>query len=262
MSKKQDSNQLKIPLMTKLEGGSVAEEVEVPMDFNSPIEQRFFEQALLQVVPEDKRGDPKVKQSIGAIYSSYYGVVNATKALAIAVYEFCNLTGCEYGVVGTALSKGIQKQLSKSYISKLYHAGRALAMTPIARKITDIDKLANVGKLDVSEIQSSLTEKSGQLMLGTKYMTLMSRDDVRGELATLHPHRFETPKPKQWDIKAFRANVENVISLNTSNNLSTLLKPVLNELDIMIKTIEASKLEQKEAAKLARSKDHEARATA
>jgi len=255
-----------LPLMNTVDNKSIVEEAEViPMEFNSKVELGHFEQAMLDVVPEERRGDPQVKQSIDSIYTAYYNVVNATKALAIAVFHFCELTGCEYSAVGTAWSKGIQRQLSKGYISKLYHAGKALSVSPVAKRITDIDKLATVGRLDVNEIKSSLSETGGQAMLGGKYVSLMSRDQFRETLSEMHPSRFDAPKPKTFNARTARETIQGWIDLNsTDTELVNSFKNDLRILDARIKAIDDAKLAERQAKKLerAQAKVKELQATA
>src|SRR5258708_6449778 len=130
MSKKPVRYDGQLPLMGAVNAAEVNAQDKVPMEFNSKIELDYFEQALFEIVPKERRDDPKVKQSIDSIYVAHYGVVGATKVLAIAVYQFCELTNCKYEAVRTAMSKGTQKQLTSGYISDLYRAGKALTASP------------------------------------------------------------------------------------------------------------------------------------
>lgn len=270
MSKKQNSHvdQLKMPLMTSLQGGAsvpVDQPEVVPMEHNSPVELTYFEQAMLGVVKDDLKADPRVKQSIDSIYSAYYGVVNATRVLAIAVYDFCNLTGCEYSEVSSALSKGLQKQLDKSWISKLYHAGKVMSLNPVSKRITDIAKLALIGRLDNDQIKTAIVEVGGQAMIGDKHISLMKRDEFANSLAAIAPDKFQEPKAKSFNAKGARDTIESWISqVPTDTELTSQFKAILATLDLRIKAAESATLAKREAAKVdkLRAKLNELQATA
>jgi hypothetical protein len=251
-----------MPLMNSIDGGSETIAEAVPMEFNSKVELSYFEQSMLTVVPEDKRSNPKVMQSIDSIYTAYYDVVNATRILASAVYQFCELTGCEYSEVSSALSKGLQKQLDKSWISKLYHAGKVMSLNPVSKRITDIEKLALVGRLDDNSIKTALTEEGGQAKLGTKFVSLLKREEFKNELAEISPDKFPAPKPSVWNIKAFRESVEAAIKANPTNTaLTDPLKTVLAVLDGQIKQLDEAKIKAAEIKKAERKQSKELHAS-
>jgi hypothetical protein len=112
---------------------------EDPIEFNSPKELNHFSQAMQSVVPDDLKASPEIGASITNLFNAYYRVVDSTKSLALAVYEFCELTKVPYADVSAAIAKGIQKQLSKGYVSKLFYAGRGLKYNPVLNRLTDIE---------------------------------------------------------------------------------------------------------------------------
>lgn len=228
----------------------------IPIEYNSALERKHFCQSLMDIVPADQKSDEQVKGAIDGIYTSYYGVVTSTKTLAVAIHDFCELTRCTYDRVGTVMAKisrGLQKQLNAGYIGQLYHAGHALAVSEVADRLTDISKLALLGKLTSDEINACLTETHGQAMLGDKFISLLTRDQFKTALADLYPSRFNESKPKSWSATTFRGQVADAIVNNKSDaELSRHLGTVLSILDIKIKAADQAKADAKAQAKALR----------
>lgn len=185
---------------------------EIPLTFGSPIQALYLEQALMNIVPADKKSD-EVISVVHGIQSALVAVTNSTRDLAVGVYAFCTLTGCTYAEVDKAFHKGTQKQLSKGYISKLYHAGHALSVNPVAYKILDIGKLSELGRLSDDLIKSSLVEQEGQAMINGQFATLLDRNKFIDELRAVSPDTFKA-KESTWNAKSLISAVQNAIKSN------------------------------------------------
>jgi hypothetical protein len=225
------------------------------MEFNSVVEHNYFRNALMNVIPEDKRGDKRVDASIKSLYDAYYGTVHATRKLAIEVYTFCELTGLTFEAVGSAMSKGIQKQLSRSYISKLYKAGKVQKTNPVAQKITDIEKLAILADLSSDELNRSLTDQGGIAHLGDKPVSLIKRSDFKNQVAELHPSSTQPVKKPVWNPAVLRKTLENAMSEtgaypelnNVLGQACALLDGIIKDRDERIKAAKATQKEEIDA---------------
>lgn len=222
-----------------------------PIRLQTEKEQNFFSQALLKVVPKDKQDSPEVALVIGSLYKNYYSQRDSARALALAVFQFCELTRATYITVANAIFEGTQKQISKSYISKLYHAGKVLTTVPIAYQISDIEKLAFMGRLSPEEILATLKDDDGHAMIGIKFVGIMTREDFSDILVKMYPKVYGEPKFKTWEIKAFEKQCVAAMKANSlDTELNAALSIVMQLLIVRSNKIALDKISQFKTEKL------------
>lgn len=203
---------------------------------NSQSEYTLFHGAMNSIVPDGLRGDKRIESSIKIMYDNYYAVVSATHTLAKAVYQFRSLTGLDLDVISNALSKGIQSQLSRSYVSKLCRAGDVLSNNKLAERISDIEKLAELGRYTSKEVSKILTEKNKVTMIDGTPAMLLNRSEFKAKVdAALGTGTIQNAAA--WNMRGFVRPLEAAIKGTEKDvELNTVLKTALELINKRIGT--------------------------
>jgi hypothetical protein len=181
---------------------------------------------MIKVLPEHLKGDLRAASLIQGMYDGYQTMVTSNHALAKAVHDFHVLTKLELDVISDAFSKGIQGQLSRSYVSKLCRAGFALSVTPLAYEISDIEKIAELGRNTAEVINEMLNSDKGIVKLNGSPVVFLNRAEFK---ASIEGHvGGGTPKAqKPMSFQAVKTSLENMIKRTEDMELRTALDQAL-----------------------------------
>ena len=99
---------------------------------------------------------PELVDTIRALYDAFHRHAASTHDLACQVYKLGVLTQASYFELSKNLSNAFNKKLSRSYVYKLYMAGKVLSSAPALRIVPDIEKLAQIAKVPDGLLTSSI----------------------------------------------------------------------------------------------------------
>lgn len=92
------------------------------------------------------------QNQIRDLYQNFCSQKKITHSLALGVYRLAHVTGASYKDIAEHLELALQKQFSKSYISKLFRVGKLLTVAPDLAVVLDTEKLAELSRIPAEKI--------------------------------------------------------------------------------------------------------------
>lgn len=126
--------------------------------YDDPNERERFS----KLSPDDrlKFFSQEFQDVVFALYNSFVTQKTLTHNLALNVYQIGLLTGATYKEIADHLEAALQKQFSKSYISKLYRVGKMLTVAPQLAVISDTEKLAELSRVPEARLAQMIEQTS------------------------------------------------------------------------------------------------------
>lgn len=161
---------------------------------------------------------PDFQAEIQLLYHNFHAHKQSAHALSISVYRIGVLTNASYKEIADKLEKAMQKQFSKSYISKLYRVGKILSVAPELVVVSDTEKLAELARIPEAKLSQMIESNNGIVRVANHDVAKASRAQIQ-EIV-----RKEVPvKPRPFSVVSSIPEVAwNVQSLRQSLTESLL----------------------------------------
>ncbi len=156
---------------------------------------------------------PDLQAEIQLLYHNFHTHKQSAHALSISVYRIGVLTNTSYKEIAEKLEKAIQKQFSKSYISKLYRVGKILSVAPELAVVSDTEKLAELARIPKEKLFQMIESNNGIVRVANHDVATVSRaqiqDIVRKELPARPRPLSITPAAPivDWSAQQLRQNL-------------------------------------------------------
>lgn len=192
-------------------------------------------QAFAKLTPTDRlqHFSPEFQNQIRELYETFNLQKQTTHSLALGIYRLGQLTGASYKDIANHLEVALQKQFSKSYISKLYRVGKMLTAAPSLAIVSDTEKLAELSRIPEHKLNSLIEDtKEGIVRVANCDIASASRSKIQEIVRAEIPPatRKSSPSSKQSQV---------VSPLVSSNWNLDLFKDSLKE---SLKHVEATDL--------------------
>lgn len=221
-----------------------------PIPVNSPLEFKVFKSAMLGVI-KDGSSTKAIDACVKTIYTNLQASVKSTQTLALSVWEFATLTNASHDEVAEAMATGLQKTLSKSYISRLFAAGQVIATNQDAALIRDVQKLDILSKLTSKQLNSALKVEGGILFVCDQAECVLNRGRFDMVVRKAFPSQFtDTVKAPVAGVLANRAKAHALKYLETiaeNSNSAVTGKAFIASLESDIAALAAVKAQKKTA---------------
>jgi hypothetical protein len=177
---------------------------------------------------------PDLQSEIQILYHNFHVHKQSAHALSISVYRIGALTNASYKEIAEKLEKAMQKQFSKSYISKLYRVGKILSVAPELVVVSDTEKLAELARIPEAKLSKMIESNNGIVRVANHDVATASRaqiqDIVRKEVAT-KPRALSVVQNVPggiWDIESLRRSLTDSLLHIDQQNEAELMKAIEN----------------------------------
>ena len=114
--------------------------------FDDPQERAKF--SMLSTMEKLALFSPEFQTQLKELHDNFCAHKKTVHSLSSGVYRLGHLTGATYKEIAERLEAALQKQFSRSYISKLFRVGQMLSAAPALAVISDTEKLAELSRIE------------------------------------------------------------------------------------------------------------------
>jgi hypothetical protein len=152
-------------------------------------------------------------EEIRRVYDGFVVHAKNLHALAVSIYKLSELTGTSYEGISLILSKSLNHKFNRSYICKLYMAGKALSINSKLSVVKDIEKLALIAKLPESQVSDLKTTSGNILRVADQDVNKVSRSKFNEAVKEAHPDLFPQrakgkPLQKAYSLSEIQMQLE------------------------------------------------------
>ncbi len=186
---------------------------------------------------------PDLQAEIQLLYHNFQTHKQSAHTLSISVYRIGVLTNASYKEIAEKLEKAMQKQFSKSYISKLYRVGKILSVAPELAVVSDTEKLAELARIPETKLCQMIESNNGIVRVANHDVATASRaqiqDIVRKEVpAKTRSLSIVSSAPiVTWDIQSLHQSLtESLANIDQSESeLVNVIQECIRIIDLKFK---------------------------
>jgi len=196
--------------------------------YDDPVEREKF--SKLSVQDRLAYFHPDFQAEVQLLYHNFHAHKQSAHTLSISVFRIGELTGASYKEIAEKLEKAMQKQFSKSYISKLYRVGKILSVAPELAIVSDTEKLAELARIPEAKLTQMIESSNGMVRVGNHDIATASRAQIQEIVRQEVPSKPRPAKPvlvqvQTWSVQSLRQSLDESL-LHVDPNESELVAAV------------------------------------